>query len=227
MATKKRVIGKEVFDSIFQEKYALKLPEFTGMRVMMMPVLIGDSASLPEFLADWRKTFEEVSAMADESVHGQVGYITIDEKTVGGGATHRRAGAHVDGVYQGSVGGWGGGRTGGGWGGVGNGMLTVSNITGCRAWNKTMQGWPGWEGECDHLLDQLPEAEAVVFKPNVVYWLDGLCVHESIPQPKVVDRQFVRLSLPSEGPWFEGYTENPMGIKPTGPILPPRVFMSA
>ncbi len=61
---------------------------------------------------------------------------------------------------------------------------------------------------------------------HMVYWMHGLCVHESVPQYKTVPRQFVRLSLPSRAPWFEGYTENPYGVMPTGPILPRREFMN-
>lgn len=226
MSTKKiPVVTKDTFESIFEEIKEIELPKFTGVRVMMLPVILGDTATLPEFVEQYKKTFEALCKMIDPSLKGQVGYLTVDEKTIEPDKTHRRQGLHVDGVYNGGVGGWGGGHSGGSWGSVGNGMLTVSNPAGCRAWNKTFTGWPQSEGECYHLADQCPEQEAVLFKPNMVYWVDGLCVHESMPQLEKVDRQFVRLSLPSEGPWFEGYTENPLGIKPTGEILPRRVFM--
>ena len=101
----------------------------------------------------------------------------------------------------------------------------VSSHVGCRAWNANLTGWPGWEGECDHLAPQLPNESAVVFEAGKAYWVDGMCVHESIPMDMSTARAFVRLSLPSMAPWFEGYTENPLGIKPSGKILPRRTFM--
>lgn len=68
------------------------------------------------------------------------------------------------------------------------------------------------------------ESKATFFKPNKAYWLDGLCVHESIIQKEDTQRTFVRLSMPSTAPWFEGYTKNPLGIQPTGKILTKRPF---
>lgn len=65
-----------------------------------------------------------------------------------------------------------------------------------------------------------------MFKPNVVYWVDGLCVHESVPMVRDCDRQFSRLSMPSDAPWFEGYTVNPLGVMPSGEILPARKYMA-
>lgn len=130
---------------------------------------------------------------------------------------------HVDGVFQGRTGAWGGG---GSWGSVGNGMLTVSSHPQCKAWKESLDGVPGREGECDHLVGQCRDKDSQVFQPGDVYWLDGLCMHESLPATEAIDRQFVRLSLPSNGPWFEGYTENPNGVRPTGEILPARAFMA-
>lgn len=150
---------------------------------------------------------------------GQVGYLTIDEQELSPNTTLRRAGKHVDGYYHGRCGAWGGG---GGWGSVGNGMLTVSSTAHCMAYPGLIAGIPGDEGECDHLV--MPN-DGYLFKENTVYWVDGACVHESLPVAEQIKRQFVRLSMPNNGPWFEGYTENPTGVLPTGKILPPRQFM--
>lgn len=217
-------VNAEGFESMFEKVGEVKLPEFSGLRVMMLPVIIGDVESLPDFVKGYKEAFKQICDHAAKH-NGEVGYLTIDEKEVKPQKTHRRSGAHVDGVYQGSAGGWGGGCSGGSWGGHGNGMLTVSSHPGCKAWKQWFEGWPGYEGEADHLMDQAEEENAVVFGKNELYWVDGLCVHESLQFEEPVHRQFVRLSLPSEGPWFEGYTVNPKGIMPTGPILPRREFM--
>ncbi len=265
------------FVSQFKKLTETSLPKFSGLRVMMMPFILGDEKSLPEFLGDWRKTVHELALAT--GFDGEVGYITLDEKYVEPGTTHRRSGKHVDGVFYEAAGGWGGGGGGGGWGGgritptqggwggggggggwgggritptrgggwggggggwggggihtpklseklpqspYGTGFLTVSSHAGCKAWAGEFTGWPGPDGECEHLAEQCQNAQSAVFGANEVFWVDPLCVHESIPMLKPVSRQFARLSLPSTAPWFEGYTENPLGIKPSGPILAPR-----
>jgi len=209
------------FTSTFCWRGNVALPTFTGIRVMMMPVICGDAASLPDSLGGYRETLKRLFEMGGHT--GEIGYVTIDEKHLPAGETHRRAGLHVDGVYHGKTGAWGGG---GGWGSVGNGMLTVSSHVGCRAWSGSFDGFPGDEGECDHLVDQCIPEKGRIFQPGEVYWLDGLCVHESMAAKEATDRQFLRLSLPSNGPWFEGYSVNPLGVMPSGPILPRREFMA-
>ena len=212
------------FSSYFQERGKLLLPSFGGLRIIMMPLVIGEMSSITGDLAVWTGTLNGLFMMAG-AFSGQTGYLTIDEKIVNAGTTHRRAGLHVDGIYEGNSGAWGGGG-GGTWGSAGNGMLTVSSVVGCRAWKQMFEGWPGNDGECDHLRDQCLQENQRDFGPGEVFWLDGLCVHESLPMMNTTERQFVRLSLPSSGPWFEGYTENPLGVMPSGPILPRRKWMA-
>ena len=209
-----------IFESKFKKLGHCVVPEKTGVRVMMMPIIIGDSDSIPLSLSELDETLETLFQMTDHQ--GKTGYITIDAKRVKAGETHRRAGLHVDGVFHGECGSWGGG---GGWGSVGNGMITVSSVPGCRAWAKTFDGEIGMDGECDSLASQATNEDAVLFEANRAYWVDGLCVHESVPVKEETDRTFIRLSLPSKAAWFEGYTVNPRGVLPTGPILPRREFM--
>lgn len=193
----------------------IPFPEFSGTRIMMMPVRIGYGMGVPE---NYVGIFTQLSLMAERRFDGAIGYLTIDERLVQKDATLRRPGLHVDGYYQGRCGAWGGG---GGWGSVGNGMLTVSSTPHCKAYLGYFSEEPGPEGECGHMT--LPN-EGEIFQANQVYWLDGACVHESLPVEEDTYRQFVRLSLPSNGPWFEGYTENPEGILPSNEILPKRIF---
>lgn len=199
----------------------IQLPAFSGTRVMMLPVVLGDAASIPDFLSHWKPALTRLWELTAAPLLGMVGYLTIDEKRVKSGTTHRRAGKHVDGVYRGGAGCWGGG----GWGSPEHGMLVASNPAGCRAWVGRFYGETGDNGECEHLSEQCERLPEVVFKSNEVWHVGGMCVHESIPQVADVDRQFVRLSMPSSAPWFEGYTVNPKGVLPTGPILPRRRFM--
>lgn len=208
-----------MFTSKFHKVGDIKLPPFSGTRVMMLPIIIGEQESMPDFVSHYRWTAWRLANMAPEHL-GKVGYLTVDEKIVPAGLTHRRAGMHVDG---GTMGAWGGGgpRP---WASNATGMLTVSSAAGCRAWAQEFDGEVGHEGDCEHLRPQLL-SEGTLLDADEVYWLDGMCVHESISQMIQIQRQFIRLSLPSTAPWYEGYTENPLGVRPTGPILPRRKFM--
>jgi hypothetical protein len=98
-------------------------------------------------------------------------------------------------------------------------MLTISSSQHCKAYLGVFEGVPGDEGECDHL--KVPN-DGELFEDGHIYWVDGACVHESMPVVEQTKRQFVRLSMPSNGPWFEGYTENPTGITASNDILPSR-----
>lgn len=207
------------FLSDFRGLGAAVLPPFTGTRAMMLPFLIGRPDTLPDPLHGYRSVVDRLSTLWPFH-RGEVGYLTVDERVVPAGQAHRRPGLHVDGVYGDSAGSWS--PPPGSWGSLTEGMLTVASHAGCRAWRGRVEGGPGPDGECDRLA--LP-GEPTTFQPNEVYWVGGLCVHESVPMPVETPRQFVRVSMPSCAPWFEGYTRNPLGIEPTGPILPRREQM--
>jgi len=193
----------------------IKLPKFYGVRVQMMPLDFANPHLIPENIKHYTAVIERLIIMS--GFNSGIGYITIDEKYVKAGTTHRRPGVHVD-DYS-----WGGGSgTGTIWGS--RGMLLVSNVIGCKAWSQNVVGRPGKDGDCTHLKPQLQEKNAILLLPNIVYWLDGKCIHESIEVKEDCYRQFIRLSNPNDCPWYEGYTENPY-VKPAGEILPRREYM--
>ncbi len=195
----------------------INLPPWTGIRVMMMPFDMQDVRTLPNSLGLWRGVVRVMCELADQE---GVGYLTIDEADVKAGTTHRRPGMHVDGVGpDGKVGGWGGG------GGYGkNGMMMVSSHVGCRAWDVDITGWAGpkSDGDCSHVSQYLRDKDSLIMKPNRAYWCGPMMVHEAIPMKENTKRSFVRVSYPSNAPWYEGYTVNPLGVQPTGPIHPAR-----
>ena len=196
----------------------VSFPEFSDTRAMMMPFLLEDPyGSLPVSMSGWKPTVAVI--LTHSKVKSGVGYLTIDEAHVKAGTTHRRPGLHVDGIGpNGTIGGWGGG--GGGWGK--NGMLVAASHVGCRGWAKTFIGDAGNNGDCEHLREQCDDKDAIIMEAGEVYWCGPLAVHESTPILDDCARQFVRVSMPSDAPWYEGYSVNPMGIQPTGPIHAPR-----
>src|SRR4051812_42281704 len=108
------------------------MPEFTGLRVLHMPILHGYPDSWPKVIYPYRHMLRQFANLRHNYV-GQVVYLTVDERVVRAGETHRRPGLHVDGWHvtegrEASGGTWGG--SGGGWGGGdetgGTGLLTVA-----------------------------------------------------------------------------------------------------
>ena len=90
---------KEEFNSLFKACYEVVLPEYAGLRVMMMPVIIGNPESIPEFMKQYRALFESMCGDPSAAVHvGATGYLTVDEKEVQAGESSRRPGLHVDGA---------------------------------------------------------------------------------------------------------------------------------
>jgi hypothetical protein len=218
---------------------ACTLPEFTGIRVLHMPVILGDRKSVPEILSGYLPLLE-LCAEAESRHVAKVVYLTVDEKIIPAGESHRRPGLHVDGWYKTEEnvgthapmrgGGWGGGG-GGSWGGAGvlgdegTGLLTIASSPGCKAWKQDFQGEPNHEGDCEHMRPQCSEDHGEILKPGSLYWFSSLCVHESLRLSVERRRHFVRLSLPSMADWYEGCTPNPLGVKPSGRVMPRRRFV--
>lgn len=201
----------QTFYSDVKDVGSVDLPAYTGLRVMMMPVRLEDPETVP--WPEWRPAFERLVELAP--VREGVGYLTIDEADLRAGECHRRPGLHVDGL-----GAWGGG---GPW--AARGMLLASSRIGCRAWRQEFKGAPGPDGDCEHLVDQLDPNAVVYMRRGRVYHCGPLAVHESLRPAVGGHRQVVRLSMPSDAPWFEGYTESPCGVLPTGPTLSRRAGM--
>jgi hypothetical protein len=201
-----------MFESKIEHKGTVQFPDFSGLRVMMLPFQMEDLDTLDCDAFEYKALVHDL--IGHSTVKTGVAYLTIDEALVESGVAHRRPGMHVDGL-----GAWGGG--GGAW--ARNGMLTASTVVGCRGWAQTFSGGPDENGGCDHMRHQCgPET---VFEPNQVYWCGPLAVHESLPMDETQRRQFVRLSMPNSCDWYEGYTKNSMGVSPTGRVMPRRTFL--
>lgn len=188
----------------------VSLPKPSHIRILMMPFLIHNLDTLP-LSEEWRGIVHQMKGGLP--LHG-IAYLTIDERTVPAGFTHRRPGLHVDGwVDDVNDGGWGGG----GWGITG--WSTLSSHVGCIAYKQSFKGLPKSFGDCEHLREECKQGEFL--EASHIYLMGNLAVHKSVPILKETLRQFVRLSFPSEAGWPISCTPNPLGIKPKK-LLPAR-----
>ena len=194
------------------------LPTWAGLRVMHMPFRFEDVETLPQ--VGWRKCVESLLERWPGGRPVGVGYITIDQKVVEAGLTHRRPGVHVDG---GASSGWGGGYPGGSWGGRSkprgfggstfgaNGFVLAASHHACDAWDEQATG-VGDDGQCD-----VPSSARIQLSGGRAFWLAPDAPHEPLPLTHRTKRTVLRLSAPNNSPWYEGYTENP-SVAPAGPI---------
>ena len=215
------------FTSIAESRGTIRLPKPIGTRVIMMPFFIHDLSTIPVNLTKYLPTIVAMLKLAPnhiEAYKDTPAYLTIDERFVQAGTIQRNPGLHVDGMYQGTFAGPWSHTDPGSWGSVGNGMLIVSNVSQSVAvYTGDFSGSPINDGDCEHLRGQLVGKKMILPKAGEVIWADGLNVHESLPMIASGVRQFIRISMPNDGVWFEDYTHNPLGVKPKGKILPARL----
>lgn len=182
-------------------------PAASGINVNMMPMIMGDHDSLPQYLHTYSSLLDACDVESQEL--GQVGYLTVMETSIAVGRSQRRGGIHTE---RHPVGGWGGGGWGGGcdeWGG----LYMASNMTGTTAvWDRRIET-PGPGGDIDWIRSEL--GDPYVLSANELIWMTDACPHESLPVNQIGTRQFFRLVTSQIDLWYtENSTTNPLGIIP-------------
>jgi hypothetical protein len=184
----------------------ISLPPYRGDRVYMHEFYI-ENPILPVGYERWMSTLQEIIKYSPKKT-GKA-YLTIDEKLVKKGESHRRGGPHTDGNY---IFGWGGGGSGWLTGEDGRflpreqheqqycsekgGMLIVSSYTSCKGWVGEFDGQPNQGGDCSHL--DLSKMDSFYLESNKLYWGNSTFIHESLPLEEDVERQLVRVTLPAD-----------------------------
>ena len=198
----------------YQELQKVDFPERSGIRINMMPFVMGDESSIPREYRKYNSLIE--SCNLPEFEIGKIGYLTIRESFVNAEKSQSRGGIHVERHPQNS---WGGG----GWGGVKGGLYMASTVpNSCKIWNAKVSN-PGKGGDCSHLKNSLGEGEYM--KENVLYWMTDETPHEAMPQKESGFRQFFRLVTSKVDVWYKQHsTENPLGIEPNARIIEENKF---
>ena len=195
----------------------IEFPKPSGVIVNMMPIIAGDSKSIPAELHGYLPMLAETGPEKGETV-----YLTIHESVVLPGQTQRRPGIHTDGTAIQAFGGgaWGGGA----WGGRGTdpkpgepkpkkpakGIYMASNDGLCRVWNTETMAVDGL-GSIKQEFDVEPE----ILDASVMYWITDRTPHESLPATKKTFRQFFRLVGSEVSVWWAQHsTANPLGVLP-------------
>jgi hypothetical protein len=185
----------------------ITLPEYKGDVLYMHPVELSN-LTLPLGYERWESTIKQM--LSHSPTKDGIAYITIDEKKIVKGESHRRGGPHTDGNF---LYGWGGSD---GWltGANGRelareqheaqycaeegGMLIVSSYAACKGWNGVFEGEPSQGGNCESI--DLSKMEEFLMNSNDLYWGNSTFIHESLVIDENVNRQLVRITLPSNSP---------------------------
>ena len=193
----------------FKRLRQVKFPEPQNVRINMMPIVIGDTSSIPPEYRQYAALVNDCPVASSEV--GQVGYLSIQESSVPQGSTQRRPGIHTEKHPGGPWGaGWGGGRVhADGYVGV---FMASTTPHSCRIWNRHVV-LPGHMGDCEHLRGLLGNGETL--DANELVWLSDSCPHEALPTTKPLFRQWFRLVTSDVWIWYEKHsTPNRLGVKP-------------
>jgi len=192
-----------------------RFPESSGLRINMMPFIIGDNNSIPQEYRQYCSMIQDCGVETGEL--GKTGYLSIQESVVEANKYQRRPGIHTDGH---GVIGWGWGR-----GEIPNGkrirgLYIASSVeNSCRAWDIEINT-PGPMGDCERYRTELEEEEDIVMRSHYIYWLTDRCPHESLPMKKRENRQWFRLVTSAVDIWYQDHsTKNRLGIKPDCEVI--------
>ena len=187
----------------YQALDKISFPNFKGIMVNMMPIIVGDVKSLPEELKPYQNLINKTKLE-----QGSIAYLTVRESIITDSKTQSRSGIHVEAPKLNC---WGGGN----WGGCidNKGIYMASNDGACNIWNEYVE-------ERDQFGACSPKTKPEKMKANMLYWLTDKTPHEAIPSVNGFERQFFRLVSDEVSLWFSQHnTPNPLGILPTCEIV--------
>ncbi len=193
----------------FKKLNKLQFPEYTGIKVNMMPIIMGDANSIPTYLHQY---IDMINSCKFKK--GDIVYLSIHESIVEKGDTQRRTGIHTDAT---KTNGWGGP-----WGSIeeDKGIYMASTDGRCKIWNCLFFDVDDHGG----IISQL-DADNELMEENTMYWLGDRTPHESLPAVSTGQRQWFRLVSPAIGIWFSKHnTPNPLGVLPKAPITDQNKF---
>jgi hypothetical protein len=167
----------------------------------MVPYNLGEKPNFSGPLEAWNEVVHEVSSMISDRISGTA-FLTVDQREILPGITHRRPGVHFDGVWIPEINAH---RTGGGRHRTDNsldksGIILVSDYSMCRGWNGVFEGNPGPGGDCEPLRDALEASESFMIDHNEVFWGNAMFIHEGLQASVPVKRTLMRISLPADAP---------------------------
>lgn len=192
-----------MLDSHYRDLGEIVLPVWQG-RQHYMHTFDTDTFIMYEGYEDYQ---EPVRLLCMNASFSGVAHMTVDEKIIQPGWSHRRPGAHVDGRFLVEAMRWGHPGPGPNWAHYCNqiptdgqaidrmAVIVAADVPGCIAYAGQFDGFPKEDGDLEHIRDQLGTGE--MLPANRGFWLSPDCVHESVIFQQLTPRIFLRLALES------------------------------
>ena len=185
----------------------VEFPVPTGANVNMMPIIMGDHATVPNELRRYCPLIDACDLRPGSTV-----YLSISEGECFG-ATQRRPGVHTEGT---SLLGWGGGA----WGssGIGLGIYMASTDGSCRWWNTQV------DANNAHGHIPRPDGRGHRMRPSTLVHIGDRTPHEALASTGY--RQWFRLVGDAVGGWWERHSTANRMVRPNAPIITGNKFDS-
>lgn len=165
-------------------------PRFNSRRVYMATTE-GANVCLPQPIEAYNHAVQLLCSML--GYKGKI-HVTVDEKNLEAGQTHRKPELHVDGRFMGMS--WGHS----GWNHTCNeiplvrmSVAVASSLARCKVYNGDFVGTPSEQGDLSHIRGQVGEGALV--PANEWHLLSPDCVHESLPVVTNSQRSFIRVAF--------------------------------
>ncbi len=179
----------------------IKFPEFAGVYCIMMPIIQGDSSSLPEIYKSYADIID-----SNYIEKGKIGFLTIDESFVQAGKSQRgfnsggiTRNVHIDVGRHKDVTCWGNGG-GTSWRGEANVILeentevlianSIANT--CMYWNTKELRYTK-DGDLSNYIKDYPENTGILMGDGEMAKISIFTPHECIAQSISSNRQFFRI----------------------------------
>ena len=193
----------------YQEVSRINFPQFNGLMINMMPVIVGDIDSLPDELKSYHSIINQTRLE-----QGSLAYLTVRESIITSNAPQSRGGIHVEAPKLNA---WGGGA----WGGISfdKGVYMASTDGACNVWDELAHD-RDHQGACS--VSTVPEK----MKESMLYWITDKTPHQALPSAVGTQRQFFRLVSDEISVWYSQHnTKNPKGIMPNCEIVDYNKFL--
>ena len=139
--------------------------------------------------------FYKVLSKGGHTAFGHDFFVTIDQRSLKAGETHRRPGPHYDGYWMNSS------RSDPRWNTVDHELVNksdiilLSNAMGSVGYRGKIKTYLTEGGDCSHIAEELKSFAREPLEANKVYLGSSHFIHESVPVEQDCNRQLLRITV--------------------------------
>lgn len=149
-------------------------------------------------LEGWRELVLDILKVWGQDIYITPEYsffVTLDQRSLKAGESHRRLGPHYDGYWMNSY------RSDPRWNTVSHelvnksGIILLSSHLGSVGYRGEVETYLTEGGDCSHIAEELKSFKREPLEAHKIYLGNGHFIHESVPVDKDCDRQLLRITI--------------------------------